>query len=68
LLKREKRLIAKNVALDKNIAARINAMQDSSKVAERDERKKVGLDAPRHLYDIGRSRNTEFDPHMTSDR
>lgn len=68
LLKREKRLIAKNVALDKSIAARISAMQDSSKVQEQDERLKVGLDAPRHLYDIGRSRNTEFDPHMTSDR
>jgi len=68
LLKREKRMLGRGKHLGAKIAARIEAMNEGAKEQEKMERVKVGLDAPKHLYDIGRSRNTNFDPHMHADR
>ena len=33
-----------------------------------EERERAGLDAVKHLYDIGRGRETKFDPKMSRDR
>jgi hypothetical protein len=67
LLKREKRLIRGGKALDDRIT------QAHAKLAEERARGEglraaVGLDAPKHLYDVGRSRETKFDPKMHRDK
>lgn len=67
LLKREKRLLGGGKALEarvKQAHAKLGAEQKRNE----DLRKAVGLDAPNHLYDIGRSRETKFDPKMHRDR
>ncbi|KAJ1455206.1 hypothetical protein M885DRAFT_554898 [Pelagophyceae sp. CCMP2097] len=66
LLKREKRLLARGV-VDVKLRDKVAAMLAEGGVSAAEERKKVNLDAPRHLYDVGRSRETAFDSHLHSD-
>lgn len=67
LLKREKRLLGKGL-VDAKLADKVKAMTEAGDKKDFANRKKCGLDEPGHLYDIGRSRETNFDPHMHSDR
>lgn len=67
LLKREKRLMGKGL-VDAKIEKKIREVQTRGDAKEREERARCGLNPPRHLYDIGRNRETAFDPHMTADR
>ena len=71
LLKREMRTLGRATKLNEETQARIDAMVQQQKeeaIKGDEERQRAGLDAPKHLYDIGRSRNTPFDPHMHADR
>lgn len=68
LLKREKRLMDKHGGhIDARIKAAHKKLAEQAKLDE-EERKKANLDAPKHLYDIGRSRETKFDPKQSRDR
>ncbi|KAH8049617.1 hypothetical protein JL721_11653 [Aureococcus anophagefferens] len=67
LLKREKRLIRGGKALDDRIT-QAHAKLAEERARGEDLRAAVGLDAPKHLYDVGRSRETKFDPKMHRDK
>jgi len=70
LLKREKRLLGKGVG-SANLEARLQAGRDrlaADKIRQKELRQAVGLDAPKFLYDVGRSRETKFDPKMHRDK
>ena len=66
MLKREKRLTAR-VPEHKLRAARERLEGVDVKQAQ-EARAAVGLAAPDHLYDIGRSRDTQFDPKQARDK
>ena len=57
-----------NKAVDAKIAERMANINLQAKQREKAERALCGLAEPGHLYDIGRSRETNFDPHEHSDR
>jgi hypothetical protein len=67
LLKREKRLIRGGKALDDRIKE-AHAKLAEERARGEDLRAAVGLDAPKHLYDVGRSRETKFDSKMHRDK
>ena len=67
LLKREKRLIRGGKALEHRIKE-AHAKLDAERQKSESLRAAVGLDAPQHLYDVGRSRETKFDPKMHRDK